>query len=410
MTDKQHHLFGGSTAKYWTNCYGWASKAKDLPYEKPGKKAERGTALHKGVFEMYTQNEINKLLKGEAVPLDYDSIPSWPKEGPVLAEEFWNLFFTEILEGFITGKQVYIEKKVMFDAALDAGGTADIICLGYNDKGKLCCDLGDGKFGDTVVHPDEEQFLFYLVCINIAARQKGKVIDVFRSFVYQPSVFPNELRRHTFTRSEVEKAERRYLKAIAEAKKETPKFKAGEHCEWCKLRGGCTAYAKERENEMELMVLRNTDINTVNFKQVETLPDDVLAKIHLHKAKLIDYLGAVDKEIFYRFMNKQPVAGLKIIASNGRSSFKDEQQTAEVMKAHGVEPYKPAPLLGIGDMTGALMAAKGIKKAEAKAIIDSLTHKPEGKPKITTADDPRPDYVFADSASLLDGLDDDSEF
>lgn len=406
--EKEHHLYGGSTVKYWSNCFGWASLYAILPHEEAGEAADRGTALHTGVLEHKAKSEINHRLTGEPVVTDYKSIPNWPEEGAVLAEEFWDIIWEKELEGFITGKMIYIEKKLMLFPELDCGGTGDIVILYTNDKGKLVARLGDCKFGRVLVPASDEQLKFYLVCLNKIAREKGKVIDEFHSFVYQPEDFPS-YKAHKFSKSEIERAEEKYLKAITESKKENPKFKAGDWCQWCKIRGQCATYTKYLDKEMEMTVIRNQELSTVEFRPVETIPDDILVKISQYGEKLTNYISAVKKEIILRFAAGKPVAGVRIVEGTTKSKFGTKEEVITVMQDHGVDPFKEAPLKGIGDMTSALMAAKRITKKEADKIIKPLTIKPEGPPKITTLSDPKPDYVFKDSGSLLEGLDDDCE-
>ncbi len=137
MTTKEHEIFGGSSVKYWLNCFGWASRIQNLPEDLPGEAALRGTALHTGVLELKLRQELDNKLYGTVVNPDYSTIPNWPEEGEELAEEFWKYFWTEILEEFVTGKTIYIEKKLMLFSDLGSGGTADVIVIWYNDKGKL---------------------------------------------------------------------------------------------------------------------------------------------------------------------------------------------------------------------------------------------------------------------------------
>lgn len=408
MSEKEHHLYGGSSAKYWANCPGWASLVQLLPKEEPGKPALRGTALHTGVLEHKAAGEIKKLTDGTPVVTDYESIPNWPMEGDLIADDFWELLFEKALEGFITGKQIYIERKLMLFAELDCGGTGDIVILHYNDKGKLVALLGDCKFGRISVDADDEQLKFYLVALNKIAKEKGKEIDIFKSFIFQPECFPS-WKEHTFSKNEIEKAEVKYAKAIAESKKEKPKFKVGDHCEWCKCRGACDAYTKHLDKEMELTVIRNRDLNTVEFIDVAKTPTNVLVKIHLFKDKIKNIFTAVDKELITRMANGEKMELIKIVEGVTKRKFKDALETATTMEAHGVHPYKEAPLMGIGDMTKALMTAKGLKKKEADLIINPLTVKPEGHPKITSVDDPAPDFIITDPAKLLEGLDDEVE-
>lgn len=408
MTEKEHHLYGGSSVKYWSNCYGWASLIQALPVEPPGKAAKRGTALHTGVLEVKTQGEINKLLFGEEPNFLYDSISDWPEEGQELADEFWEFLWKEILEEFITGKTIYIEKKLMLFEDLDAGGTADFIALWYNDKGKLTAALGDCKFGRVKINPDDEQLKFYLAALSKLVRNKGKEIEEFISFVYQPESY-GKFHKHKFTKSEIVKAEQKYEKAILESKKEKPKFKAGDWCEYCKARGNCPTYTKHVDKQMELMVLRTQE--TVQFAQVETLSDEIIAKVVLHGDKLVNQIEAIKKEAFIRMIGGHKIPGLKFVATSGRRSLKDSAETVNGLIELGIEPYQQK-LIGIGEAKKRIKEVGSLKGKEIDKFLDSISEKSEPPPKITSADDPRPEIQIRNPSDLLIGLDEseDSEF
>jgi len=400
--EKQHHLYGGSSAFNWVNCQGWASLVKDLPPEPPSVHAARGTALHTGVLEVKTKGEIDHRLTGKDLIFDYSSIEGWPQEGSELAEEFWALVWERVLEQFITGKTIQIEQKLMLFPELDCGGTADFVVLYYSDKGKLVAVLGDCKFGKIRVEPDEEQLKFYLTALNKIVREKGKQIDEFRSFVYQPQ-HHDVFTEHKFTKSEIEKAESRYEKAIIESKKENPKFKVGDWCTYCKAQGKCLTYKKHLDKEMDMMIIRQE--TKVSFAPVETLSDEALAKITLFGDKVTKYISKVKHEVLVRFMNGQKVQGLKVIEGRANRKFKDEAHVAEEMQKLGVNPYKEPEIKGLGAMEAELVQLK-FKKSEAKQIVDSFCEKPYGKPKITSSDSDKPDYQFDNCISLFDELED----
>lgn len=402
MSEKLHHIFGGSSAYIWANCAGWYSLIKDMPVELAGPQADRGTALHTGVLEVKTKLEIEHRVSGAELKFDYSDIPNWPPEGPELAEEFWEIIWKEVLEQFITGKTIHIEKKLMLFTELDCGGTGDLVVLYYNDKGKLVCWVIDCKFGKVRVEPDEEQLKFYSACVNKLVREKGKQIDEFRTGVYQPT-HHEAFTQDKFTRSEIERAEAKYEKAIIESKKEKPKFKVGDWCFYCKAQGRCVAYKDKLSKDMEVTVIRNKE--EVSFHPVETLSDETLAKITLFGEKLTKYIKNVKKEVMLRFLNGKPVEGLKIVEGRSNRIFSDEALVIQEMKNLGIDPYKEPSLKGLGEMESSLINI-GHKKAEAKKIVDSYTTKPPGKPKITTADDPKPDYNFTTAVSMLEDMDD----
>lgn len=404
---KDHHLYGGSSVKFWSNCHGWASLMSTHPEELPGPAARRGTALHTGVLEVKTAAEIEHRLTGKDVVLNYDNIEDWPPEGPELAEEFWELLWTNILEEFITGKTIHIEKKLMLFTELDAGGTADVAVLWYNDKGKLVAAVGDCKFGRVKIHASDEQLKFYLAALNKIVREKGKEIDEFISFVYQPES-SEKFSTHSFTKSQIVRAEIKYEKAILESKKDKPSFKAGDWCEYCKVKGKCKAYTKYIDKQMELMVIKTE--NKIEFTPPDLLSDEIIAKVVLFGSKIEKQIESIRSEAFRRLVTGHKIEGLKLVQSGGRRSIKDTPDAIKTLIEAGVEPYKPV-LINIKEAT-TLLKGTGEhkrKKKEIDAIMDKVCVKSEGKIRVTTADDPSPEVIITNPEDLLVGLDEDAD-
>lgn len=404
IEEKAHHKFGGSTAKYWANCYGWVKLMETIPYEPAGAAADKGTALHTGILERKTHSEINYIRTGNRLPIVYDDIPNWPIDGAEIAEAFWKSVWVEVLEEFLTGKVTYIEKKLMYSVEEDSGGTADFIVMYHNDKAQLVGCVGDLKSGFVRVEPSEEQLLFYLTCLYLRAKEKGKEIEVFKSFVYQPS-HVKPYTEHYFKKSQILKAVDKYQKAINESKKENPKFKVGDYCRWCKVQSKCKAYNKHLGKQMDLAVTDN------KITEVEVLPDETLRNIFVYADRIEGYLSAVRKEIISRFAQGKPIEGLKIVAGVSKRKWKAEEFVEETLAAHKINPIvTQKKLLGIGAVEGMLKKA-GKSKEDIQAIMYTVTEKPPAPPKITTVDDEREAITLDNGVGLLLAIDEnDGEF
>lgn len=395
--EKLHHLYGGSSAKYWSVCYGWAALTSQLPHTPAGAAADRGTALHEGILERKTRAEVDHRTKGTPIVLDYTNIEGWPDDGPQMAEEFWQAIWVNALEQFITGKQVYIEKKLMLSEEQDAGGTADLVILYYNDKAQLCGVIGDLKTGYHRVEPSEEQILFYLAALYLRVKEKGKEIDVFKGFIYQPS-HTEPYTEHTFTKAAVLKAVTKYEKAIAESKKPKPKFKAGDHCKWCKAQPVCKEYSKYLSKQMDLAVI------DTKLAEVEMLPDDTLRNIFLYGDKIEEYISAVRKHIISRFALGKPIEGLKLVAGVSKRKWKDEMLAEESLKALGLEATTKK-MMGITSVES-MLKNMGLDKKAVAEVMYPLTIKPDAPPKVTTLEDKREAITLDSGVNLLIGLDD----
>lgn len=390
--EKLHHLFGGSTSKMWKNCWGWASLVSTLPHEEAGEAADLGTALHTGLLERKMQGEVDVLTIGRTDKLHYRDIPNWPEaEGPAMAVEFWNDVFNKALEGFITGKQILIEKKLMLFPDKDAGGTADIVILYYNDKGKLVGTVGDLKTGFHRVEPTEEQLLFYLAALYLRVKEKGKEIEEFHSFVWQPT-HEEKYTTAKFTKKQVLSAVTAYEKAIAESYKEKPKFKVGSWCTWCKAKAVCKQYSKHIEKRMELATVNN------KLPTVEHLSDEVLLQLFTHADDIESYLSEVRKWIIKRAQSGNPVAGTKLVEGVSRRTWKDELLAEQALTEAGINPMTQK-LLGITAIEGML---KNLHQKEKVAeIMYPLTVRNPPPPKVTLTSDPRPAVKLTAPGSQL---------
>lgn len=385
MEEKVHHTYGSSSAKYWSKCPAWASRMSVIPHEPAGKAADKGTALHYGVLEVKTKAEIEYRRTGKQVSIDYSSIPNWPAEGAEIADEFWHTLWTEVLEEIITGKVVWIEKKVMLFPDLDCGGTADVLVMYKDDKNKTVLVAGDLKTGRIQIDPSDEQLLFFCVGAYLNAMEKGVEIDEFRTFVFQPTAPEGErYKPHKFTKNQVIRTVEKYKKAILASKKDKPKPKAGDWCMYCKVQAGCPAYNKHLSAEMDLETIRTKD-----FPAVEDLSDETIRKFWMYSDKLKEYISQVNKYIIRRAIQGKPVEGLKIVAGVAKRRFKDQVKAEETLREYGINPMKES-LMGITAVT-AMLKNKGLKKEEIDAIMYEIAPRPPAPPKITIASDPKPE-------------------
>jgi hypothetical protein len=403
--EKEHHLYGGSSAKYWNNCYGWASLYVTLPPSQAGAKADRGTALHKGILEMKVKRELEILQTGSSdTVIDYDSIPNWPIEGADIAERFWKELFTFVLEEFITGKAYYIEKKLMLFPDKDAGGTADFIVLYHNDKAELVGCIVDYKGGAIRVEPDDEQFRMYLSALYLRCKEKGIEIDKFRAVVAQDS-HEEFFTDHWYTRKQILRAIKGYEKAVFESTKEKPKYKMGEWCTYCKCKAVCPKYVKSQQENLAMAM------NDNKLPVPEQMPDEWVVKLWLASKQIKDLISANNKYVIERFANKQPLPGLKVVAGNqGDRKWKDEDTAAKLLKEkYEVESQVvEVKMLGFPAVEKELKM-KGLKPKEIGVLLAPFFTRAEPKAKVTTIDDPKPEFVFKDGASLLRDSDDSGE-
>lgn len=398
LLQKEHNKFGGSTADKWSVCYGFAREMEKLPPHVPGPPALKGTAIHTGILERYVRAQLARLKDGTEIEVRYDDIPHWPTDGPTIAEEFWQVLFKNVLEEIATGKQIYIERKLTLFPDRDAGGTADVLVLYRNDKGKAVLWCGDLKSGYVLKKPSDEQMKFYLAAAYLTAQRKGTEIDIFNAFIWQPSN-PEPFTTHKFSKSSILAAVKKYDRAIIESQKDRPRYKTGDHCQYCRAKPTCLAFKNALDKKFDVEV-------RAPLPPVEGLSDEALLKVFTVMDEVESYFSDVRKHLVSRFANGAPLPGLKLVEGVSKRAFKDDPQVVEKLRAEGIEPTVPK-LIGVGECEKRLKAA-GKPKEEIGAIMYSVTERKPPRPKVTLESDPRPALEVKNPADLLIGLDDES--
>lgn len=139
---------------------------------------------------------------------------------------------------------------------------------------------------------------------------------------------------------------------------------------------------------------------------VEELSDETLVKIHTHSAAIKSFLNEVNKHLIGRFVGGKPVEGLKVVASQSRRRWENEQKAIEYLRSFDIEPAVET-IKGIGEVEK-LLKSKKLSKLDIANVMGQVTIKPPGKPKITSVDDPRP-ALEVSLESLLIGLDEEED-
>lgn len=155
-------------------------------------------------------------------------------------------------------------------------------------------------------------------------------------------------------------------------------FKAGEHCQFCKVKATCR---KRMEYNMELA--------KYDFEMPATLEDAEIAVLLTRVDELISWATDIKDFALQQAISGTHYDGFKVIEGRSNRKYTDEEKVAETVTKAGQNPYEQK-LLGITAMTALL----GKKKFEE--LLGSLVYKPPGKPTLVPESDKRPAYEFAD--------------
>ena len=154
-------------------------------------------------------------------------------------------------------------------------------------------------------------------------------------------------------------------------------FKAGAHCQFCKIKATCRKRAEY-----------NLEMARYDFEMPVNLDHTEIAAILDKADQLSSWVDDVKEYALAEALRGTHFDGYKVVAGRANRKYADESAAAAAVIAAGANPYEKK-LLGITAMTALL----GKKRFEE--ILGGLVIKPQGKPVLVKADDKRPEYNSA---------------
>lgn len=162
------------------------------------------------------------------------------------------------------------------------------------------------------------------------------------------------------------------------------RFRAGEHCRFCKAAARCRALS---EYSLELAKLE--------FWEPELLDDEEIAEALGKIDALTRYAKALKTYALDEALKgRRRWPGWKLVEGRSTSKYGDPQQVAKVLLDAGFAEqaiYKPRELLGLTEMR------KVITTKKFNVLVADLLVKPQGKPTLAVETDARPEYNSADA-------------
>lgn len=286
------------------------------------------------------------------------------------AEEYTNY----ILEQYEKAKEyckdpmVFIEQRLDFSRWVENGfGTGD--CVIIADE---VLHIIDYKHGLGVLVESEGNT--QMMCYALGALEAFEdLYDITRieMTIFQP-------RRDNVSTCSISKddlltwAEEVLKPTAALAYEGKGEFKAGDHCQFCKVKATCR---KRAETNLELA--------KYDFEMPATLDDFEIAAI----LPRIDHLIAWGNDIKdYALTQAQAgthYEGFKIVEGRSNRKYADEAVVAATVTDAGYNPYEKK-LLGITAMSSLL------GKKQFEQLLGGLVYKPPGKPALVPESDKRP--------------------
>ena len=154
-------------------------------------------------------------------------------------------------------------------------------------------------------------------------------------------------------------------------------FKAGDHCQFCKVKATCRKRAEY-----------NLELARYDFEMPVHLEPQEIAAILDRLDQLTAWAEDVKDYALTEALSGTHYEGYKLVAGRAVRKYADEAAVATAVKDAGYNPYEPK-LLGITAMTRLL------GKIKFEELLGDLVIRPQGKPVLVKADDKRPEYHSA---------------
>ena len=269
--------------------------------------------------------------------------------------------------------EVMIEQKVDFSRWVKGGtGTADCIILSDGTAEVIDFKYGLGIMvsADSEEHGGNPQLMCY--CLGVLEMFDGIYdIDILKMVIYQPR--RENVSIYTMSKAELLRwAEDVLAPTALLAMEGKGEFKAGPHCQFCKVKATCRKRAEY-----------NLELAKYDFEMPDELEDYEIDAILIKVDQLTAWASDVKEYALNQALLGVDYGHFKVVEGRSNRKYTSEEAVAQAVTDAGYDPYEKK-LLGITAMTALL----GKKKFEE--LLGGMVYKPSGKPTLVSKSDKRP--------------------
>lgn len=393
-TPEKHALLSASAAHRWMKCTAAPLYEAQFPSE-TSEYALEGTLAH-SVCELFARKRFTVMStrKYNSELKKLQENPLFKPEMLATAETYLN-YLREVYERYDGAPHVNVEVRVdLTDYVPDGFGTCDCIIIGGDTL-----HITDYKHGQGVVVDAEDNPQMMLYALGALKRYMpvfGDKIKNVSMAIVQPRI-TQDVKESRLSVDELLAWGENVVKPLAQkAYSGSGEFCAGAHCKFCRGRAVCPARAKLNTAVEEFKDCVTPDkakdpLDPDSRKMLglpPVLTDAEVGDLLTRGAGLVEWYENLREYALQAILSGKTIPGYKVVEGKSIRAFRDTDAALQTLLDSGVEKaliydYKPKTLAQLEKVVGL--------KRFAELVGDQVV-KPQGKPTLAGADDPRAVY------------------
>ena len=359
----KHALLSASSAHRWLACPPSARICAQFPDES-SEYAKQGTDAH-ALCQYLVEKELGIDSEDPTASLEY-----YDSEMQSCAESYRD-FVTETLiatKEFCSDPVVLIEQRLDFSNYVEEGfGTGDCVIVADETLSIIDYKHGLGIMVSAEMNPQ-------MLCYALGALELFDGIYDINSVtmtIFQPR--RDNISTYTISKEELLKWADEVLSPTAQlAAKGEGEYKAGDHCQFCKVKATCRKRAEY-----------NLELAHYDFEMPSTLEDDEIEAILSKVDALVSWAGDIKEYALQQALEGKEWKDWKIVEGRSNRKYVNETAVADTVKDAGYDPYEHK-VLGVTAMT------KLLGRTKFEELLSGFIEKPQGKSTLVPMSDKRP--------------------
>lgn len=358
-----HAVLSASSSHRWLECPPSAKLNAEIA-DKASEYAQQGSSAHE-----LAEYKIKRFL-GENVKDPTESLTYLDQEMADCTDSYAEYVSEQVAKAKERCKDpiVLVEQRLDFSKWVPHGfGTGDTVIVADDVLTIIDLKYGVGILVEAEKNPQ-------MMCYALGALQLfDGIYDINKvsMTIFQPR--REHISTYEITKEELLKWADTILAPTAQlAASGDGEFKAGAHCQFCKMKATCRKRAEY-----------NLELARYDFEMPATLEDEEIEVILSKVDELIAWGSDIKEYALQSALSGKQWNDWKLVEGRSNRRYTDETVVADTVKAAGYDPYEHK-VLGITAMT------KLLGKTKFEKLLGGYLEKPQGKPTLVPMSDKRP--------------------